>query len=249
LEAIDDRPFVEVRAELERRANAGDGAAARRLGVTFAECSEYQPTSIEQLKESVVRGVAAGLSVKGPEGGKLTPEAILRLSIANQAQLDRVCKNATNIHESPSEAAQLAFYWIDKAAALGDADAQAMYASQAFDLYDARAALANAEEIRERKQRAVDYLQQSLAKGDALALRELSNGYSGGVLYPSDPGTAYAYLYAYSLTPRASELAPEVLEYILTSSAASLDDTARTRARDEGRRLATCCGGKVQEMP
>ena len=36
-------------------------------------------------------------------------------------------------------------------------------------------------------------------------------GADGGI-FPVDPEKSYAYLYAYSLTPRSSEVVPEILE-------------------------------------
>src|SRR5262245_18809028 len=42
-EMSDDHPFAQMRPELERRAQAGDAVAARRLGMVLATCNRYEP--------------------------------------------------------------------------------------------------------------------------------------------------------------------------------------------------------------
>src|SRR5690349_11073011 len=51
---LDDRPFAEVRSELERLARAGDAAAARRLAMTLTNCNGYKPITDESLENIVV---------------------------------------------------------------------------------------------------------------------------------------------------------------------------------------------------
>ena len=245
--ATDSRPFLEIRAELEQRASNGDSAAARRLGMTFAYCNHYQPISSKHLEDGVVEMTASGMTIID-QGNKITPYTLLQRLKVSRAQADRMCKNAAGLHESYADASKLAYTWIEKGASLGDADSQAMYASVAFASYDARTALANAEEVRDRKQRAIDYLQQSLETGDALALLELSKSYASGMLFPKSDITSYAYLYAYSLTSRASESDPDFLGYLLAQAAKPLDDTALQQAREEGRRLAGCCAVSPESL-
>lgn len=244
--ALDERPFADVRTELERLADAGDAHAALRLGRTFAQCNGYVPMTDAQLEDAVVDLSAVGMAVT-VAGRAQAPEAlldILRLSLA-QKQLD--CRGVSGLADADARAKAL--HWIERAAALGEADAQASYGSIAFSAHDARNALLDAERLREHKQRAVDYLHASLAQGDALALLELYRSYSAGTWYPADAAAAYVHLYAYSLTPRGAELAPERLERALAAHAAALDPQALQRARDEGRRLAACCGGAATGAP
>lgn len=246
-QALDQRPFTEVRADLERLADAGDAHAALRLGRTLAQCNGYVPMTDAQLEDFVVHFSAAGISVTTSAGRQQTPEALLETLKLGLAQKRIDCRNVSGLDDADARAKALR--WIERGAALGNADAQALYGSVAFSSYAARDALVDAESVRERKQRAIDYLRQSLAQGDALALFELHKSYSAGTLYPADAEAAYAHLYAYSLTPRASELAPELLERTLASHAEALDPQSLQRARDEGRRLAACCDGAAAEAP
>ena len=235
----DDRPFAEIRPELERRALAGDAAAARRLGIALATCNHYVELPDSKLEDIVVDGAARGFTLR--DGGRVVPpdELLGRLKLGMQ-QKRRDCKGVSGLDEP--DAWKQAFQWIERAAALGDADAEATYGTLAFADVTDRDALVDAEKMRDRKQLAIDYAQRSLGAGDALALLHLSQYYGEGGLVPSDPEMSYAYLYAYSLTARASEIVPALLENILAEHAASLDDATRERARAEGQRLAACCG-------
>jgi hypothetical protein len=235
---LDDRPFVEARAELERRAERGDARAAARLGRAFAQCNGYVPVDDAQLESWVVEATARGV-VFNEGDHPLGPDALLARLKANQAQRARDCANAGGIDEKDPR--PLAFRWTERAAALGDADAQALYGSLAFATYSARSAIVDAEELRERKRIARDYLERSLARGDALALQQMYLHHAHGTLYPEDAEAAYRYLYAYSLTPRSVELAPDALARLLDEAAAPLDDAARERARSAARALAACC--------
>lgn len=245
-ESLDERPFAEVRAELERLADAGDAHAALRLGRTLSQCNGHVPTTDAQLEELVVNFSASGASIS-LGGREQAPEALLEMIKLSAAQKKLDCKNFVGLDEKNANVQALR--WIERSAALGNADAQALYGSLAFSSYTARSALADAEGVRERKQRAADYVQKSLAQGDALALLEIYKSYSAGTLYPANAEAAYAHLYAYSLTPRASEIAPQLLERTLASGAEKLDPQSLQRARDEGARLATCCGGNPAEAP
>jgi len=235
---LDDRPFVDVRAELERRAERGDAHAAARLGRAFAQCNGYVPVDDAQLESWVVEATARGVTLN-VDGHPLGPDALLARLKANQAQRARDCANAGGIDEQDPR--PLAFHWTERAAALGDADAQALYGNLAFATYNARSAIVDAEELRERKRLARDYLERALAGGDALALQQMYLHYAHGTLYPEDAAAAYRYLYAYSLTPRSAEMAPAALTGLLDEAAAALDDGARERARRAARDLAACC--------
>lgn len=237
---LDDQSFVDVRAELERRAQQGDAHAAARLGRTFAYCNGYVATSESQLETAVIEASAHGVTV-ADGGHALDPDALLARIKTGHAQQARECAQATGVNEKNAPA--LALHWMERAAALGDADAQALYGRLAFADYDTRSAIAQAEELRDRKRVAREYLQHSLASGDALALQQMSANYHSGTLFPADAEAAYRYLYAYSLTPGSTETAPEALAYALDEAAAALDDTARERARSEARNLAACCMG------
>lgn len=235
---LDDRPFVDVRAELERRAERGDAQAAARLGRAFALCNGYVPLDDAQLEARVVEATARGVTLV-VDGHALGPDALLARLEADRDQKARDCAHAGGIDEEDPR--PLAFHWIERAAALGDADAQALYGSLAFATYGARSAIVEAEQLRERKQRAREYLERSLARGDALALQQMYLHHARGTLYPEDAETAYRYLYAYSLTPRSIELTPAALTRLLDEAAAPLDDAARERARRAARDLAACC--------
>jgi hypothetical protein len=241
-ESLDDRSFVDVRAELERRAERGDARAAARLGRVFAMCNGYVATSEAQIEAAVIEASALGVSVT--EGHRaLDPDALLARVKAGHAQQERNCAHASGVNEK--DASALAFRWTAHAAALGDADAQALYGSLAFADYSARSAIADAEEVRDRKRLAREYLERSLAGGDALALMQMSANYRSGTLFAADAEAAYRYLYAYSLTPRASETAPEAMALLLDEASSALDDAARERARSEAANLAVCCMAPV----
>jgi TPR repeat protein len=237
---LDGRPFDERRRDLERRAMAGDGRAAGELGSILAKCNRFTAAPDDQIQQWVVDAVAVGMSVRD-EGSDLAPEEILSRARLAQKQGARDCSGVSGLNQD--DAREEALRWIEKGAALGDADAKAMYGELAFSQLKLRTALADAEDIRERKQRAIGYLQSSLAQGDALALLSLSSHYATGDLVPANAETSYAYLYAYSLTSRAADLVPEVLEWMLARGAAQLDGQSLQRARDEGARLAQCCSG------
>ena len=239
-----DRPFAEIRPELERRAAAGDASAARRLGLVLATCNHYTPISNEMLENMVVDVAAHGVTVRD-NGRTLAPEELVDRAKLNLAQKSRDCKGVSGLNEG--DALQRSFEWIERGAQLGDADAQALYGALAFSSLDSRTALAEAERIRDRKNLAIGYLQSSLAQGDALGLLQLSAHYSAGDLYPASAETAFAYLYAYSLTSRSSDLVPELLAQMLATSAATLDEETQERARIQGLQLAACCGVAVQE--
>jgi hypothetical protein len=236
--SLDGQSFVDVRVELERRAQQGDAHAAARLGRTFAYCNGYVAASESQLETAVIEASAHGATVT--DGGHaLDPDALLARIKAGHAQQVRECAQATGVNEK--NAGALALHWMERAAALGDADAKALYGGLAFADHGARSAIDHGEELRDRKRIAREYLQHSLASGDALALQQMSANYHSGTLFPADAEAAYRYLYAYSLTPRSNETAPEALAYALDEAGAALDDTARARARNEAQNLAACC--------
>jgi hypothetical protein len=142
------RPFVERRSDLERRARAGDGHAAWRLGMALANCNGYVPISDEKLESSLVDAFASGMTVSGT-----APEAMLHKLKLGAAQKRRDCSSVAGLNESDTDNAanKKAFHWMELGASLGDADAQAMFAALAFETFDARNALADTERIRERK--------------------------------------------------------------------------------------------------
>ena len=243
----DDRPFTEIRPELERRALEGDALAARRLGLTLANCNHYTDVPDDKLEDMVVDQAARGFTAKIGDH-EAQPEEILNLYKLSLRQKRRDCKGVSGLDET--DAWKKAFQWIERAAALGDTDAQAMYGALAFaDFTNDRTALVDADRMRDRKQLATDYLQRSLAKGDALALIQMAGRYQDGVLFPADPEKAYAYAWAYSLTTRASDVVPELLDEVLAQRATPLDDAARERARAEGQQLAACCDLAAEKMP
>lgn len=242
----EDRPFATARPDFEQRARNGDAHAATLLARTLSRCNHYVPSADSLLEQWVVDLAASGGSVTVNKE-QLSPDETLSMLKLGYEQLSRDCRGVSGLNEA--DAAAKAFGWIERAAALGDADAQALYGQLAFAMYDVRTAVANAEEIRERKRLALEYLQRSLARGDALALRVMSEHYTKGPLLAPDAQRAYAYLYAYSLTPRSQDLIPELLELLLAQAAHDLDPTALEQARESGRQLATCCQSLNGEGP
>lgn len=238
----DDRPFAELRLNLERLARAGDGHAAWRLGMVLANCNQYVPISDGKL-ESVVVDLFASDRFKSDDGADVFMGKVL----LGVAQKRRVCRNVSGLDEDAANSK--AFQWMELGAALGDPDAQAMYATLAFDAIDARNALADAEQIQRRKRLALDYLERSLAQGDALALQQLSIVHADGLLFPANAELAYGYLYAFSLTPRANDFVPGLLDLLLDMRAQGLDAAALARAQEAGRRFATCCMAGTGAQP
>ena len=70
-EPSDDRPFAEIRPELERRALAGDAAAARRLGMTLTNCNHYVEMPQEQFENLLVEEEAKGNVIR--DRGRIVP--------------------------------------------------------------------------------------------------------------------------------------------------------------------------------
>ncbi|HET9033969.1 MAG TPA: hypothetical protein VFN25_13825 [Dokdonella sp.] len=214
--------------------------------MALANCNGYVPISDEGIESSVIDTFARGITVRGS-----TPAAMLQKLKLAAAQKRRDCRNVSGLAESDfnNEANKKALYWMELGASLGNADAQAMYATLAFAQFDGRNALADAEQIRQRKRLALEYLERSLAQGDAFALLQLSKQHTEGLLFPADAEVGYRYLYAFSLTPRASDFVPGYLEMMLALAAQDLDPIAQGRAQEAGRRLATCCMSKAGEQP
>ena len=156
----------------------------------------------------IAEQAAKGVTLR--DNGRDLPAADLlkryRLSLE---QKRRDCKGVSGLDEK--DAFKKAFQWIERAAALGDADARPPTARSRLRTSD-RKALAEAEMLRDRRQLAIDYLQRSLSQGDALALLYMSGQYGGGYLFRRIPRWTYAYFYAYSLTTRANEIVPELLD-------------------------------------
>jgi len=240
-DALDDKALAEVRAELERRAQAGDAKAASRLGQAFLYCNDLPVATDAQIDDVVVEIAARGGHVLGQAGSSLTPDQQASMLKAAMKYAQTHCANAHGINEKDAPAQ--AFRWIERAAALGDADAQALYGEAMLKTYDTRTAIDGAEVLRGRLQQARTYVAQSLSRGDALALLQMQTYYGDGV-YRADPQAAYANLFAYSLTPRSTDLPPELLALMLSEASEKLDADAVERAREEGRRLAACCGGE-----
>ena len=239
---VDVRPFAGEQTDLRRQALAGDGHAAWRLGMAIANCNGYVPVSEESLENWVVDVFAGFATVKGG-----TPDSLLAKLKLGAAQKARDCDTAPAVNED--DPTNKAFEWIELGASLGDTDAQAMYGAFAFTAFDRRNALADAERIRERKRLALEYLERSLSQGNALALQQYSRAYADGRLFPQDKEFAYQYLYAYSLTSRANDYVPGLLELALESGAQGLDAAALVRAEEAGRLLANCCTAGKREPP
>ena len=241
-----NRPFEERRLDLEQRARMGDGHAAWQLGFALANCNGYVPISDAELEDGIVESFATGLMKT-----ESTPDAWLQKLRLGQAQRQRDCQNVSGLNEShlDNNANIKAFQWMELGASLGDADAQAMYSALAFQSFDSRNALAGAEQIRERKRLAIEYLQRSLAQGDGLALQRLSKAHSDGLLFPADAEVAYSYLFAFSLTPRASDFVPGLLAFALDTGAQALDAATLARSQEEGRLLARCCMAAAGKRP
>jgi TPR repeat protein len=230
-----------VRAQLEEQANRGDALAAVRLGKAFSLCNGFVRRSDSALTNLMVDALASGMRISDrSSGAPLAPNAVMRIARLSSAQQKRDCADVIGLDEK--DAPEQAFKWIERAAALGNLDAQAMYGSLAFAMFDLRTALANADLIRDRKALGTKYLQRSMEQGNALALLESSKHYATGLLFPRDNEAQYAYLYAYSLTSQSEDLLPEIVQLGLDSSSANFDDNTLRRARSQGQQLAECCG-------
>lgn len=238
-ESLDDRPLAEVRAELERRAQAGDARAASRLGQAFLHCNKLPILTDDKIDDAIVEVSARGGNILGELGVSLSPADQSSLLKAMMRFVQARCANAQGLDEA--DASAQALRWVERAAALGDADAQALYGGAVLNAYDVRSAIAGAETLRDRLRQAREYVASSLARGDALALLQ-TQAYLGNGIYPPNPEAAYAHLYAYSLTPRSGDLPPELLAVMLSDASRKLDAGAIDRAREQGRRLAACCG-------
>lgn len=236
-DSLDDRPLAEVRAELERRAQAGDARAASRLGQAFLYCNGLPVATDAQIDDAVVEVGAHGGNAFGEFGS--SPDAQSSLLKAAMKYAHARCAHAEGLDEKDAPAQ--AFRWIERAAALGDADAQALYGEAMLKTYSVGGAIEDAERLRDRLQQARSYVAQSLSRGNALALLQSRTYYADGI-YPANPETAYANLYAYSLTLRSTEVPPVVLALMLSDASKALDTEAIERAHEEGRRLAACCG-------
>ena len=257
--------------ELKRRADRGDAQAAKALAVGFHRCRFFEPpkTQVEleqraedrtvtglNLVDQIVDQAKAAARKQNVDIGEL-PE--VDAVTAYEQQLAAETDLAANCNGVDTTEAQGWFTWYQRAAELGDAEAELGYWHIAFDVGD----LSSLDEMPHRKNVAATSLQRALSRGDWRALVAIGLVVERGYLAVPDPFDAYAWFYAASLAS-AEDIA--VLPWLTNSplvrltvgndtqayvagllvrTARSLDATQIAAAERVGHeRFARCCSGR-----
>lgn len=135
--------------------------------------------------------------------------------------------------------------WVDRAALSGDTEAMLEYAKLSTTDYDSVTAIVkDVDAAIEHRDKARAYLQEALQLGDQRALADLAYGYfetTGNTpsVFAPDAIQSYAYAYAGTL---AGVSRPGDLEWVMSTSAESLDASQLAEAQAEGRLIyERCC--------
>lgn len=265
--------FGEQFEALRRLAEAGSGEAARLLydglekcrGVpaagdqnalldTAARHADVQLQLVDQVVQKAKDAAAA-------RGGALVMPEVPTGAVFEEA-LHQLRERAVECEGAPRFDIDASMALLERAAILGDADAQLRYANES--LRSTGGSISVAAEAARRKPLVRDMLAHSLKHGDWRALAVLGDMLSIGYFTDPDPAAAYAYFYAARQAPDASgsrlpwASGPTLMFF--GDAAAELDaDMARLAARltpeeitlAQGAGLALytrCCMGKARAV-
>ncbi|WP_386066794.1 hypothetical protein ACFJIW_20105 [Tahibacter sp. UC22_41] len=223
-------------AELERRAATGDAEAAGELGGIIGTCRHYSPISTQNIEETVVDGMAAGVDAPLIAGSPVSPELLVLVLQQGQPELDRRCAGIDRDQLSGKLSRVPAL--LERAADAGQVQAMLDYPRQAFAGFGGTARmLAEADEVARRKTKARAYLREALRRGEARALLLLGDAYASGPLEKVDPLLAYAHVGAFFQTPAGQEWSPRLRELYLQVLAQHLDAPQLERARQQAMQI------------
>lgn len=223
-------------AELERRAAAGDVEAAGELGGIIATCRHYSPIGTQNIEQTVVDGMAAGVDPPLIAGSPVSPELLVLMLQQGQPELDRRCAGI-DPHQLSGNRVRVPDL-LERAADAGQVQAMLDYPRYAFEGFGGTTRmLAEADEVARRKTKARAYLREASRRGEARALLLLGDAYASGPLEKIDPLLAYAHASAFFQTPAAQEWSPRLRELYLQALAQHLDASRLEQARRQGMQL------------
>ncbi|TDR43004.1 hypothetical protein DFR29_1078 [Tahibacter aquaticus] len=233
--------FAQRRSELERSARAGDAIAAAELGGVLATCVNYHGGTVEEIEDLVVNGLATGVEVPVLGGRPISPELLVLVLQDTQRELESRCHGLAGAVTFDDQPAAIA--WLQQAADAGRIEAMLDYVRFTYqDFDDGKAMLVHADEVLQRKRRAVTYLAQAIAAGNADALQLRAEIQSEGGVLPRNSPAAYTDAYAYSLTAQGRQWPARQRELYLDALAQPLDAAQREQARQQGLALwQRCC--------
>ncbi|HVH33836.1 MAG TPA: hypothetical protein VM847_06980 [Tahibacter sp.] len=223
-------------ADLERRTAAGDAEAAGELGGIIGTCRHYSPVSTQNIEETVVDGMAAGVDPPLIAGSPVSPELLVLVLQQGQPELDRRCAGIDKDQLSGNLARVPGL--LERAADAGQVQAMLDYPRHAFAGFGGTPRmLAEADEVARRKTKARAYLREALRRGEARALLLLGDAYASGPLEKVDPLLAYAHVGAFFQTPAGQEWSPRLRELYLQALAQHLDAPQLERARQQAMQI------------
>jgi hypothetical protein len=183
-------------ADLARRAEEGDGAAARELAQALARCAKVDWTQ----RSLFLTQMWSDSSHRQVYRDEPDQDAMRRL----QQRLADTLRENSGACEGVTRAELKSYaHWLYKAGEAGDTASAFEFGSGGFILDDT---LGQLEAIPFWRDHAQDMLQRALAQGDARALLPLAEAYdpassprwTTGPIFDADPVQAYAYYLAAS---------------------------------------------------
>jgi len=212
-------------ADLARRADAGDGAAAIELAQALGRCLQVDPLQRSLFLSQLLSSDAARFAATYDERNR---DAVRRF----QQRLSDSLRDTGAGCEGITRAQQKSYgHWLYKAGVAGDAASAFEFGSGRFIFDDT---LGNLEAVSFWREHAEDMLQRALAGGDGHALVTLADAYdpgsaprwTEGPIFDADPVKAYAYYLAGSERNRALGTGVEPRLERLESSLSDADRAA-----------------------
>ena len=258
-------PFGASVAQLEQLAQAGNAAAAAALAQGFRDCQFFRPATSEQEATAQVEDAAARelaftdqladevQRIAAQQGKQVDiPRDSARAALQRQLQAQH--EQSVRCTGVDPDAARNWPFWAQRAAQLGDLDAELSF----WQLMIQHADVSTPDELVAQKRIALDALQDALHRGDPRALAAIGKTLALGLFAEPDPYAAYAYLSAAAQAPTAdSSTLPwlnawhnlfvggnthNYLERELRDLEASLSTSQRIDAREAGLLLyQRCC--------
>jgi hypothetical protein len=242
--AANGAPPAPLRADLERRARAGDTRAALRLGEALRLCGDHTART-PQEREAQLVDLAARQDgpVELGHGLQLRPVDFVQIVDEMGRELDQACAGSEALERRPDDVGA-GLRWVQQAADAGDAEAMRFYADHALqDFESVDQVLDAADEVRRRKARVRDYLDRAGRLGDAEVFLSRAHAFEQGV-YGDDPVAAYANYFAYLRSAAAAGDGRRMPSLMLAAYAAVLTPEQRAQAEAAALRwLSPCCGG------
>jgi len=215
-------------AELARRADAGDGAAAIELAQALGRCAQVDPLQRSLVQSQMMSRDATRFAQVYGGDSEENREAVRRF----QQRLSDRLHESGGACEGITRAQQKSYgHWLYTAGEAGDAASAFEFGSGNFIFDDT---LGNLEEVSFWRDHAEDMLQRALAGGDGHALLALAEAYdpastprwTEGPIFDADPVKAYAYYLAGSERNRSIGTGVEPRLERLESSLSDADRAA-----------------------